>query len=160
MVPLSEQAIQQRIRLELSRGPVRLWRNNTGALRDARGQLIRFGLCEGSSDLIGYRTVTITPDMVGQRLAVFTAVEVKTATGRLTPQQQTFIDHVRAAGGVAGVARTVGDAAALLRFGSSPAAVAFTDDDHTAATPTTEHPAPRTRSKPSGVNAQLLAAAE
>lgn len=112
---MSEQAIQQRIRLALSKGPTRLWRNNTGALRDANGQLVRYGLCAGSSDLIGYRTITITPDMVGQRLAVFAAVEVKAPKGRPTPEQTAFLEHVRAAGGIAGIARSVEEAAALLQ---------------------------------------------
>lgn len=110
----SEQHIQQRIRLDCSRGPVRLWRNNTGRLRDERGQLVTFGLCPGSADLIGYRTVTVTPDMVGQQLAVFAAVEVKSPTGRLTPEQAAFIEHVTAAGGIAGIARSVEDAQAIL----------------------------------------------
>jgi hypothetical protein len=106
----SEQEIQQRIRLELSRGPVRLWRNNTGALRDARGQLIRFGLCEGSSDLIGYRSVEVTADMVGQRLAVLVAIEVKAPNGRVTPAQTAFLEHLSGAGAMAGIARSVDDA--------------------------------------------------
>lgn len=107
---MTEQQTQQRIRLALSRGSCRLWRNNTGALRDANGQLIRFGLCQGSADLIGYTTVTVTPDMVGQRLAVFTAVEVKSQTGRPTPEQTAFLDHIRQAGGRAGIARSIEDA--------------------------------------------------
>lgn len=107
---MTEQQTQQRIRLALSRGATRLWRNNTGALRDANGQLIRFGLCPGSADLIGYTTVEVTPDMVGQRIAVFTAVEVKTPTGRPTPEQTAFLDHVRQAGGRAGIARSIDDA--------------------------------------------------
>ena len=117
---MGEQAIQQRIRLACSRGPVRLWRNNTGKLRDERGQLVTFGLCPGSSDLIGYRSVTITPDMVGQQLAVFAAVEVKAERGRPTPEQTAFIDHVRAAGGLAGIARSVEDAQVIL--GGDPSA--------------------------------------
>jgi hypothetical protein len=111
---VSEQRIQQLIRLAVSKGPTRLWRNNTGALRDEHGRLIRFGLCEGSADLIGYSTVTITPDMVGQTVAVFTAVEVKSPTGRPTPQQVAFLNHIKAAGGRAGIARSVGDAEAIL----------------------------------------------
>lgn len=107
---MSEQALQQRIRLALSRGVTRLWRNNTGMLRDQQGRPVRFGLCPGSADLIGYTTVTVTPDMVGQRLAVFTAVEVKTATGRPTTEQAAFLDHIRQAGGRAGIARSVSDA--------------------------------------------------
>lgn len=111
---MSEQAIQQRIRLACSRGRVRLWRNNTGRLRDERGQLVTFGLCPGSADLIGYRSVTITPDMVGATVAVFAAVEVKTASGRPTPEQTAFLAHVTAAGGLAGIARSVEDAERIL----------------------------------------------
>lgn len=107
---MSEQAIQQRIRLAVSRGPTRLWRNNTGALRDEQGRLVRFGLCEGSADLIGYSTVTIGPEHLGQRLAVFTAIEVKTPTGRPTAQQAAFLEHIQQAGGRAGVARSVEEA--------------------------------------------------
>lgn len=111
---MAEQTIQQQIRLALSKGATRLWRNNTGALRDANGQLIRFGLCEGSADLIGYTTVKITPEMVGQRVAVFTAVEVKAAKGRATPQQTAFLEHIEAAGGRAGIARSIADAQLIL----------------------------------------------
>jgi hypothetical protein len=111
---MSEQAIQQRIRLACSRGATRLWRNNTGALRDERGQLVRYGLCPGSADLIGYRSVVITPEMVGATLAQFAAVEVKTPTGRPTPEQTAFLDHVLAAGGLAGIARSVEDAERIL----------------------------------------------
>ena len=116
---MSEQAIQQRIRLACSRGPARLWRNNTGALRDQQGQLVRFGLCEGSADLIGYRSVTITPDMVGSTVAVFAAIEVKTPTGRPTPAQTAFLEHVAAAGGLAGIARSVEEAERILQLGAS-----------------------------------------
>ena len=116
---MSEQAIQQRIRLACSRGSTRLWRNNTGRLRDERGQLVTFGLCPGSADLIGYRSVTITPDMVGTTLAVFAAVEVKAATGRPTSEQTAFLEHVTAAGGLAGIARSVEDAERIL--GGDPA---------------------------------------
>jgi hypothetical protein len=111
----SEQTIQQQIRLACSQGAVRLWRNNTGTLRDQHGRPVQFGLCKGSADLIGYRTITITPDMVGQQVAVFTSIEVKTATGRLRPEQQQWLDAVQAAGGIAGVARSVSDAEALLQ---------------------------------------------
>jgi hypothetical protein len=107
---VSEQRIQQEIRLAVSKGDTRVFRNNTGTLRDANGRPVTFGLCKGSADLIGWRTVTITPEMVGQRIAVFTSIEVKTATGRLRPEQQQWLDAVQAAGGIAGVARSVEDA--------------------------------------------------
>lgn len=110
----SEQAIQQQIRLACSTGATRLWRNNTGKLRDERGRLVTFGLCPGSADLIGYRSVTITPDMVGQTVAVFCAVEVKAERGRPTEQQTAFLEHISSAGGRAGIARSIGDAHRIL----------------------------------------------
>ena len=110
----SEQTIQQQIRLACSRGPVRLFRNNTGVLRDQHGRPVQFGLAKGSADLIGWTTRTITADMVGQRIAVFTSIEVKSATGRLRPEQQQWLESVQAAGGIAGVARSVEDAQALM----------------------------------------------
>jgi hypothetical protein len=109
----SEQSIQQHIRIACSTGATRLFRNNTGTLRDQHGRPVQFGLCKGSADLIGYRTITITPDMVGQQVAVFTSIEVKTPTGRIRPEQQQWMETVQAAGGIAGVA-SVEDAKALL----------------------------------------------
>jgi hypothetical protein len=109
----SEQSIQQHIRLTCSRGPVRLYRNNCGVLQDRRGVPVRYGLQPGSSDLIGWTIRTVTPEMVGQQVAVFTSIEVKTPTGRLRPEQQQWLDAVQAAGGIAGVARSVEDAQAL-----------------------------------------------
>jgi hypothetical protein len=106
----SEQTIQQHIRLATSRGNCRLFRNNTGTLRDINGRPVTFGLCKGSADLIGWRSVTITPEMVGQQIAVFASIEVKAATGRVKPEQQQWLDAVQAAGGIAGVARSVEDA--------------------------------------------------
>ena len=106
----SEQSIQQHIRLTCSTGATRLFRNNTGTLRDQHGRPVSFGLAKGSADLIGWRTVTITPEMVGQQVAVFTSIEVKTPTGRVKPEQQQWLDAVQAAGGIAGVARSVEEA--------------------------------------------------
>jgi hypothetical protein len=128
---VTEQQIQQHIRLALSRGPVRLYRNNTGTLRDQHGRPVQFGLAVGSADLIGWTTRTITPDMVGHQVAVFTSIEVKSASGRLRPEQRQWLEAVQAAGGIAGVARSVEDAARLTtaqhggtvsRSGAIPAA--------------------------------------
>jgi len=110
----SEQTIQQHIRLACSIGTCRLFRNNTGTLRDINGRPVSFGLCKGSADLIGWRTVTITPEMVGQQIAVFTSIEVKSSSGRVKPEQQQWLQAVAAAGGIAGVARSVGEAMDLL----------------------------------------------
>ena len=136
---MTEQQTQQQIRLALSRGPVRLWRNNVGtgwagatttvttanlgqlraSLRPGdviirNGRPLHAGLCIGSSDLIGLRSMTVSPAMVGRQVAVFAAVEVKSATGRLKPEQSAFIDQVWQMGGLSGVARSVNDAAGIL----------------------------------------------
>ena len=110
----SEHEIQQRIRLACGRGAVRLWRNNTGALVDQQGRFVRFGLCKGSSDLIGLRSLEITPEMVGQRVAQFVALEVKTASGVVSPEQRAFLRVVQELGGVAAVCRSVEEAEQLL----------------------------------------------
>jgi hypothetical protein len=115
----SETHLQQEIRLALGTKPdLRLYRNNCGSLPDPRtGRLVTFGLAKGSADLIGWRTVVVTHEMVGQRIAVFTSLEIKTATGRLSPAQTHWLHAVRSAGGIAGVARSVPDA---LRIVTSP----------------------------------------
>lgn len=113
---MSEAAIQQQIRLALSAAGSVAFRNNVGQYLDPKtGRPIRYGLCVGSSDLIGWTPVLVTPDMVGKTLAVFTAIEAKTATGSPTPQQINFIDQVIRAGGYAGIARSGADAVAILR---------------------------------------------
>jgi hypothetical protein len=104
---MSEHEIQQRIRLACGHGPVRLWRNNTGALVDQQGRFVRFGLCKGSSDLIGLRSLVVSPEMVGQRLAQFVALEIKTARGVISPEQRAFLELVEQLGGLTAVCRSV-----------------------------------------------------
>jgi hypothetical protein len=110
----SEHEIQQRIRLACGRGPVRLWRNNTGAIVDQQGRFVRFGLCKGSSDLIGLRSLEITTELVGQRIAQFVALEVKATQGVLSPEQRAFLRLVQQLGGVAAACRSAEEAEQLL----------------------------------------------
>lgn len=112
----AETTLQQQIRLAVgSRSDLRLFRNQVGSLPDPRtGRLVTFGLARGSADLIGWRTVVVTPEMVGQRIAVFTSIEIKTPTGRLRPEQRSWLRVVQEAGGVAGVVRSVDEAARIL----------------------------------------------
>lgn len=72
------------------------------------------GLCVGSSDIIGLRSVTVTPEMVGKTIAQFMAVEVKTENGRTSKEQKAFIEMVTKFGGVAFVAKTENEAFQLL----------------------------------------------
>lgn len=112
---MSEAAIQQDIRLTLGQTPgLRVFRNNVGAIKDRNNRLVRYGLATGSADLIGWQSVVITEAMVGQRFARFLSVEVKTPTGRLSPEQETWRAAVLKAGGIAVVARSVEDVRFLV----------------------------------------------
>ena len=82
-----------------------VWRNNTGRFELPDGRFIPAGLCKGSSDVIGIEPVIINREDVGKLFGRFLAIEYKTKTGRLTPEQQHFLDVVRACGGTAIVDR-------------------------------------------------------
>lgn len=127
--PTRESNIQRLIQVEASRRGYVTWRNNVGTawqgnrcrdpyatlqigprdvvLKDARP--VHFGLHRGSSDLIGFRKIVVTPDMVGNEIALFAAIEVKTPRGKPTEEQANFLNAVKAAGGIAAVCRGVED---------------------------------------------------
>jgi hypothetical protein len=71
---------------------------------------IRFGLHPGSGDLIGWKSITITSEMVGKKIAVITSIEVKSARGRLSDEQKNWIAQVTTAGGIARMVKTVDEA--------------------------------------------------
>ena len=71
------------------------------------------GLPPGFSDLFGMVSVEITPDMVGRKVAIFIAPEVKDGA-RVSPLQRNFINAVNDNGGRAGVVRSVADAEKLV----------------------------------------------
>lgn len=70
---------------------------------------IKFGLCEGSSDKIGWTQVVITEEMVGKNIAVFTAIEEKKQTGKATEIQKNFLSTVSKLGGIAILVRSLDD---------------------------------------------------
>lgn len=53
--------------------------------------------------------------MVGQKIAVFTALEVKTEKGKVSPEQSKFIEMVRSFGGISDIMKSVDDAIAVLK---------------------------------------------
>ena len=111
-----ETKIQQEIRLALgTRDDVRLIRNQVGQLPDPRtGRPVQFGLAKGSAELIGWTTVTITPDMIGTEIAQFVSLEVKGPKGRLSPVQKAWAACVQKAGGLVGVCRSPEEAKRFL----------------------------------------------
>lgn len=133
-----ESSIQKRIWVAMSKLGYRMFRNNVGqawqgtsipvsggfAVMTANNQRLkipagsvlilgarpfRAGLTKGSSDLIGWRTIEITPDMVGSKVAQFVAAEIKAPTGRETTEQKTWRATVAFAGGEALLLRDASD---------------------------------------------------
>lgn len=117
---MSEQGLIKDIQIEFSKLGHRIFRQNVGSgwtghflkpamatqvlvtpqdvlIRNAR--ILHAGLCKGSSDLIGWRKITITPDMIGKEVAIFTAIEVKHGKTKVTEEQERFIKSVNDAGG-------------------------------------------------------------
>lgn len=95
---MKESALQHLIMLKVSELGHRVLRNNVGVLQDKRGHYLRYGLGTGSSDLIGWTNK-----------GRFLAIEVKTDKGRVTEEQENFLDQVNLSGGIGFVARSVQD---------------------------------------------------
>ena len=128
---MAEKSVQNEIISKLCRGSVRLFRNNVGlGFQGTIDQIlegswvllkpfrrIKFGLFKGSSDLIGWKSIEITPDMVGSKIAVFTAIEVKKPGKSVKPgsDQENFLEQVEKSGGISVVARSVNEAEDGLR---------------------------------------------
>lgn len=80
--------MQSAMRIEGAQHGVMLWRNNVGAFQSPGGSWVRFGLANDSpqlnkriksGDLVGIRSVLITPQHVGQRIGQFVSREAKKA---------------------------------------------------------------------------------
>jgi hypothetical protein len=100
---MTEGALQDAIRLALADEPgLALWRNNCGVALHADGRRVVYGLAPGSADLVG---------VLNGR---FVALEVKTAAGRVRPEQRQWLELVRRVGGFAAVVRGVDDARAAV----------------------------------------------
>lgn len=126
-----ESEIQQKIQIEAVNYSSILMRNNSGALKDETGRLVRYGLGNiskkqndkiKSSDLIGITEIIITPEMVGQKIGVFTAIEVKSSNWKhekkLTKKEQAqlnFINWVKSRGGKAGFANSIDNLEEILK---------------------------------------------
>jgi len=101
---VSEAAIQKSILqfLRLSPGVAWVCRQNSGTFVDG-DRYITANSQRGMSDIIGM--------LKGGRLF---AIEVKSKSGKIMPHQQDFLDLIAAGGGLAGVARSIDDARAII----------------------------------------------
>ncbi len=123
--PELESEVLRDVREWLASQPdVSIHRNNSGALKDATGRLVRYGLAVGSSDLIGSLTVHCRPipahswagetSPTSRAISRSLAIEVKTATGTLTADQSRFLEEKRRIGWITGVVRSVDEAKRLI----------------------------------------------
>lgn len=99
-----EQVIQNRIREALSPYAV-IFRANVGSGVTYDGRHFSTGLPKGFSDLFGFRK--------SDGKAIF--IEVKTPTGRVSPEQENFIKRMKENGAAAGVCRSPEEALLLIR---------------------------------------------
>lgn len=98
---------------------LRLKSNVTGVFHAQRIEggptfVLRTGF-EGLSDKDGFRTITVTPEMVGITLAVYVAAELKGSKTPITQEQKNYIAMVINHGGIGVIARKKEDLAFLLR---------------------------------------------
>jgi len=100
---MTEPQLQDAIRLALGSVPgLVLWRNNCGTA-EIRGYPVKFGVANpGGADLIGIYN------------GRFVAVEIKTPTGRQSPDQKRFQSLVESKGGEYVILRSVDDAKAWV----------------------------------------------
>ena len=110
-----------------SRGPVRLFKNVVGMgyigkvvhrepslITIAHPRVLHAGLAVGSPDLVGFKTITITPEMVGQQVAIFVGIEAKLGRDKESPEQKAFRTFLTGSGAITGIAGSVEDAQAIL----------------------------------------------
>lgn len=109
MAEVSESMIQKALWIKGNRDGKRLFRNNVGTATTKDGRFISFGLHKGSADLIGWESIEITPEMVGEKIARFLSVEVKAKNGRVSDAQNLWASVVNNAGGRAIIARSINE---------------------------------------------------
>ncbi len=123
----SEKTAVNKILIEASKRGLRLFINRVakawvgtvigrteGTLTLSAYRPIEAGLGIGSSDLIGWTPVKITQGMLCMTIAVFTAVEVKSENGRVSPEQRQFVAIVEKSGGIGVVAHDISEVDAAI----------------------------------------------
>ena len=129
---MSEKNILNDVALYFTKIGGRIFRNNSGMAWQGKGkpfraqmattvrlnpgdvvlrsaQPIKYGLCVGSTDQIGWKVVHITQEMVGTKIAQFAAVESKFGKTTTTSEQKNFCRVVNEAGGFAKIIHDVSE---------------------------------------------------
>ena len=109
------------------------WRTGVGAFPAEYGgtrRFVRMGT-RGMADIVGVVPVSVAVPILwpspiprdprgGYRFGRALAIEVKSPTGRIRPEQLAFLQEVVRAGGIGFVARSVTDVVEKLGFGRGP----------------------------------------
>lgn len=110
---MSEKTILNHIQLLMSKIGGRMFRNNVGLAWQGEvhklknGDIliknprpVKYGLCVGSGDLIGFVPVKINHSHLNKTLAVFASIEVKTGNLKPTKEQINFYNMIQSQGGI------------------------------------------------------------
>jgi len=114
---MKESNIEKLCRLKASALGLVLFRNARGY--DPTNK-VKYGLGpDGASDEIGFYSVTVTPEMVGESVAIFSAIEIKTPNHKTNKKrfsdQKRFIANVKRAGGIGGFATCEEDIERIIK---------------------------------------------
>jgi hypothetical protein len=82
---------------------------NKGDLIIQNARPFTTGWPKGTPDTIGLTSIKVTENMVGSRIAVFTAFEMKTGRLKPTHEQMNFIKMVNELGGISKIVRDIND---------------------------------------------------
>lgn len=124
-----ESSVQQEVQIAAMEFGCTLMRNNSGACVDKDGRLVRYGLGHispkqqtKSSDLIGITKITITQEMVGKVIGVFTALEIKKEDWNPNKKldehevkQNNFLQWISHNGGLSGFVNSVDNLQHIFR---------------------------------------------
>lgn len=118
---MTERDLINRARLHATQNGGLLFRNSVGQawqgkiVSQSPGRIVLtnyrrviYGLHKGSADLIGLQPVIVTPEMIGDELAVFWAVEIKTKNDRLKPEQKRWLQEMKRRGAIVQIMRESG----------------------------------------------------
>lgn len=118
-IPLRRESnVLAEVRAQLANSGLVSWRNNVGMLRDERGVPVRYGLCEGSADIISCVPTALACPSCGAALPPvgrFVGIEVKGPNTPTSPEQFAWARIVERSHGTSGFAYSATDAAAIIR---------------------------------------------
>lgn len=123
---MAESPLYGQIMREFSTGPTRIFRQQSAmawagkvvnrtatTVTLANPYALRIGT-PGMADLGGCTSVIITPEMIGQRIAIDVQIECKSIAKYATPDQRSYLQTMQALGVRCGIARSVEDARRII----------------------------------------------